>query len=165
MKNVCKTLFNYSQTKFVAAMLVLLVFLTQFVVWLIFRVTHLTFRPQNRDRHVATSGHYSFLNILALFQLKPVLRGWRPSPTVDFPLYPPTRCRSPTPLLPPPPQPNQPVGTPPPLFPPYLDTEKQLLAKNTQTHTTFGNFFQDFWKRLTFLLVLSALGSITFRVR
>ena len=50
-------LFNCSQTKFVAIILVLVVSFMRFFAWPIFGLTHLTFRPQKRDKLVAPSGH------------------------------------------------------------------------------------------------------------
>ena len=44
-------------TKFVAIIWDLLVFIMQFFAWPIFRLTHLTFRPQKRDKQVVPSGH------------------------------------------------------------------------------------------------------------
>ena len=41
---------NFSQTKFVAIILVMLVFFMRFLAWPIFFLTHFTFRPQKRDK-------------------------------------------------------------------------------------------------------------------
>ena len=52
--------FNCSQTKFVAIVLFLFVFLMQFYAWPFFRLTHLTFRLRKRDKQIAPSGEGSF---------------------------------------------------------------------------------------------------------
>ena len=49
-------MFNCSQTKFVAIILVLLVFM-QFVAWKIFHLTLLTIRPQRRYKQVTAIVH------------------------------------------------------------------------------------------------------------
>ena len=49
------TIFNCSQTKFVAIILVLSAFFMRFFVWPIFRLTLLTCCPQRRDKQVAHS--------------------------------------------------------------------------------------------------------------
>ena len=50
-------LFNCSQRKFVAIISVLVVSFMRFFAWPFFGLTHLTFRPQKRDKLVAPSGH------------------------------------------------------------------------------------------------------------
>ena len=46
-----------SRMQFVAIILVLSVFFMQFFAWPIFRLTHLTFRPQKGAKQVVPSGH------------------------------------------------------------------------------------------------------------
>ena len=53
----CRSFFNCSQTKFLAIIWVLSVFFYAIFGLPIFRLKHLTFRPQKRDKQVAPSGH------------------------------------------------------------------------------------------------------------
>ena len=53
LRTFWQMIFNCSQTKFLAIILVLSVFFMRFFAWPIFRLTLLTFRPQKRDKQVA----------------------------------------------------------------------------------------------------------------
>ena len=52
---------NWSQMKFVAIIVVLFFVFMRFLAWPIFRLTHLTFRPQKLDKQLAPGGHYVLL--------------------------------------------------------------------------------------------------------
>ena len=65
--------FICSQKNFVAIILVLSVFFMQFFARPNFRLTHLTFRPQERDKQVAPSEHLVLLELFSSVLAQTVL--------------------------------------------------------------------------------------------
>ena len=130
-------LFNCSQMKFVAIILVLSVFLGDFSLDRFFMINRKLPAGIKCSLSLSAVSAPNVLETNTYVVPRGVLWGWRP-----------LHCSPPTiALWPPTPQCNPPL-------PPFPATDEQPLAKNTQIYTVFTIFFQDFLKKFWFLLVL-----------
>ena len=128
--------FNCSLTKFYLQFY-LSVFFMRFFAWQIFCLTHLTFRPQKRDKQVAPSGHYVLLEPFSPVSAQTVLDTKGRLSLIEDPHTPPLTphyC----------PHSSRAVASiSPPVQPPSpVATDEQPLAKTTQIYTNFHIFSQ-----------------------